>query len=94
MYSFEAEGDTEVSFQEGDILNGIPGELPNNGWLMVEVKGQKGLAPENYLEEFVSEPLVFRVGSDDRDSAEREGEEVQDQEQCKCLLRGSFWPHE
>lgn len=78
MYSFEAEGDTEISFQEGDILNGIPGELASNGWLMVEVKGQKGLAPENYLEEVESGPPVFRVGSDERDSAEREEEE-----QCK-----------
>ena len=51
LYSFEAEREIELSFKEGDILNGIPGELPSNGWLMVEVKGRQGLVPESYLEE-------------------------------------------
>ena len=51
MYSFTAEQETEVSMNEGDLVDGIPGELPSNGWLLVEVGGQRGLVPESYLEE-------------------------------------------
>ena len=50
LYSFMAEQETEISLNEGDVISGIPGELPSNGWLMVEVKGQRGLVPESYLE--------------------------------------------
>ena len=88
LYSFDAEGDAEISFREGDILNGIPGELPSNGWLMVEVKGQQGLVPESYLEEVKSGEGVIG-GSEDviggsRGSVERDLEAAtQDQEQCK-----------
>ena len=51
IYSFAAEQDTEISLNEGDTVDGIPGELPSNGWLLVEVRGQRGLVPEAYLEE-------------------------------------------
>ena len=51
LYSFSAEQETEVSLNEGDLVDGIPGELPSNGWLLVEVRGQRGLVPEAYLEE-------------------------------------------
>lgn len=86
LYSFVAEGDSEISFQEGDILNSIPGELPSNGWLKVEFKGQKGLVPENYLEEVGPERCVFVVGGGDRGSVEREPEAAgQDQEQRKFV---------
>ena len=51
LYSFAAEQETELSLNQGDLVDGIPGELPSNGWLLIEVRGQRGLVPEAYLEE-------------------------------------------
>ena len=65
LYSFDAESDSEVSLNEGDIVNGIPGELPSNGWLMVEVRGQRGLVPESYLERVESGGEGVTGGSED-----------------------------
>ena len=50
LYDYEASDGTEVSFHEGDVLVSCPGGEVSPGWVMVEVGGVRGWAPETYLE--------------------------------------------
>ena len=92
LYSFTAEQETEVSMNEGDVVDGIPGELPSNGWLLVEVGGQRGLVPESYLEEREGGEVGGgrREGSVERKRAPTTSPEVEPSMCCNSLLYCTF----
>ena len=51
LYPYEAADQSEVTFDEDDIMAAVEGAEPSTGWIMVEVKGHQGYAPETYMEE-------------------------------------------
>lgn len=50
MYSYEAQDEDEVGFNEGDLI--VDTEAIAEGWMMgtVEKTGQRGMLPSNYVE--------------------------------------------
>jgi len=49
LYDYNAQGQDEISFKEGDTLFLI--EKTETGWWEGEINGKKGLFPGNYVEE-------------------------------------------
>lgn len=72
-YSFEAEGEHEMSMTEGEILE-VRGRGGGEGWVIGVKAGQEGLVPEGYLERY--------TGSIDADN-EDDIEELQDEKDPK-----------
>ena len=51
-YSFEAEGEHEMSMTEGDVIE-VRGRGGGQGWVIGIKGGQEGLVPEGYLERYI-----------------------------------------
>eukprot|EP01094_Clydonella_sp_ATCC50884_P012269 TRINITY_DN2226_c0_g1_i1.p1 TRINITY_DN2226_c0_g1~~TRINITY_DN2226_c0_g1_i1.p1 ORF type:complete len:512 (-),score=199.42 TRINITY_DN2226_c0_g1_i1:156-1691(-) len=47
LYDYEATNDTELSFNEGDVL--VITERDESGWWFAELRGEAGFVPENYV---------------------------------------------
>lgn len=62
-YSFEAEGEHEMSMTEGELIE-VRGRGGGEGWVIGVKAGQEGLVPEGYLERYVN------TGVDEEDSIE------------------------
>lgn len=67
-YSFEAEGEHEMSMTEGDVIE-VRGRGGGEGWVIGIKGGKEGLVPEGYLERYIP-------GRDAQDDEEME--ELQD----------------
>ncbi|CAO3600587.1 unnamed protein product [Absidia cylindrospora] len=52
IYPFQSDGDGEVSFEEGTVLEIV--EKDDNGWWLARLDGKEGWVPNNYLEECVA----------------------------------------
>ncbi len=77
IYSYSAVHSDELSFNEGDILS--LHELADGGaWWKASFRGNKGLAPGNYVE-VINKPVMRDIrdsvnDSDEWDSSDGEGE--------------------
>ena len=49
MYDYDANSELEISIREGDLL-ALVGEDKGDGWTEVEMKGNVGSVPSNYIE--------------------------------------------
>lgn len=63
LYAFEARNVDELNMNPGDIITGVEG--PHEpGWLMGELKGQRGLFPEAYVEKLAETQIEQATGAE------------------------------
>lgn len=51
VYPFEAEGENEMSLEEGEVIE-LKGRGGGEGWVVAVRDGREGLVPESYLEKY------------------------------------------
>eukprot|EP00013_Stygamoeba_regulata_P023515 CAMPEP_0177666056 /NCGR_PEP_ID=MMETSP0447-20121125/21382_1 /TAXON_ID=0 /ORGANISM="Stygamoeba regulata, Strain BSH-02190019" /LENGTH=1567 /DNA_ID=CAMNT_0019172187 /DNA_START=105 /DNA_END=4808 /DNA_ORIENTATION=- len=50
LYDYEAQDYRQISIAVGDVVTILEGESPYEGWWMVTLNGNRGIAPSNYME--------------------------------------------
>ena len=57
MFPYIADQEDEITVKEGDIVDVITMATGNDGWWLVQLDNNEGLAPVNFLSLIQSEPL-------------------------------------
>lgn len=67
MFQYEAEQNDELTLSVGDIITNV--DIQDQGWWEGEVKGKRGVFPENFVEVIKEDPLIGKIDIETRSQA-------------------------
>jgi hypothetical protein len=92
LYSYEAQVETEISFQEGDSIGILEWDTGSEGWSRGECEGRQGLFPTSYVQtntqyqEGEDEYINYQDGTENEETIKKR-EEAQKRKEKRMQLR-------